>query len=85
VSTRYDVHNGATASHYPGNDSDLLELYRDYALAADALADALPPDDNLGTVIRWVAEQARPQAVGLDPGGVLPLRLFGDDTGDSLA
>jgi hypothetical protein len=85
VSTRYDLHNGATASHYPDNDGDLLALYRDYALAADALADALPPDDNLGTVIRWVAEQTRPQAVGLDPGGVLPPRLFGDDRGDTLA
>lgn len=84
MSTRYDVHKGVTATHYHGNERDLLELYRDYALAADALADALPPDDSLGAVVRWVAEQARPQAVGLDPGGVLPLRLFGDDTGDSL-
>jgi hypothetical protein len=85
VSTRYDVHNGVTASYYHGNDIDLLELYRDYALAAEALADALPPDDNLGTVVRWVAEQARPQGVGLDPGGVLPLRLFGEDTGETVA
>lgn len=84
MSTGYDVHNGASASRYAGSDRDLLDLYRDYAVAADALADALPSDDKLVTVIRWVAEQARPQAVGLDPGGVLPLRLFGDDKGDSL-